>query len=274
MKKIWIISFLVTTACASSDIESLENQEQFVVEGWVTDQNKQHWVKISTPVSFGNSSTKNPVKNARVIIEDGTNIFPLPHSADGLYLTDALAGIASESYRLTIELASGETIQSGWERLNSLPPINSIRYDVFEEQDPKTGENIQVYFPIVVSSDPITETNFYRYKGFRNGKLLNEPNQLILLSDQFINGASALPNFIPEFRYSFGDTIQVELHSLTKTGFDFFQLLKSQTNSLGRSSGTSPAMLIGNLKNLNDESQIVLGFFGASSVSSDTTIIN
>jgi len=274
LKLIFTISFVILASCGLIEIDLPKGEEQIVIEGWITDQNKQHWVKVSKTVAFDNSRKERPVQNATVTIEDNTGIFTLSHDDDGIYLTDSLAGIEARSYRLRIELESGEIIQSEWERLNPLQPIETIRYDFFRERDPETGENMRIYFPIVVSSDPVEENNFYRYKGFRNGELLNEPNELILLSDQFVNGANSLRNFIPEFRYAFNDTIRVELHSLTKTGFEFLELLKSQTTSLGSSSGTSPATLSGNLRYLEDESKIVLGFFGASSVSSGTTIID
>ena len=274
MKRLKTIFLIFLISCGDTEIELPNGQELFVVEGWITNQNKQHWVKISTTVPFDDSRTENPVEDAIVSIEDNAGIFPMTHSSNGLYLTNTFAGITARSYRVNIQLTTGEIIQSGWERLNPLMPIDTIKYDFFDEPNPETGEDIQIYFPIVVSSDPVNETNFYRYKGFRNGQLLNEPSELILLNDQFVNGATSLPNFIPELRYSFEDTIQVELHSLTKASFQFLELLKSQTTSLGSSSGTSPAALIGNLENIDDVNQVILGFFGASAVSSDTTIIN
>lgn len=272
MKYFTTLFLLFLISCEGESI--VEKRERLVVEGWVTNQDKQQWVKISTVVSFDDPRTGNPIEDAVVSIEDNVSVFPLTHSSNGLYLTNAFAGITARSYRVTIQLATGETIQSGWERMNPLMPIDIITYTFFDELDSETGENIKVYFPIVVSSDPVDETNFYRYKGFRNGELLNKSNELILLSDQFVNGATSLSHFIPEFRYSFEDTIQVELNSLTQASFQFLELLKSQTTSLESSSGVSPAALVGNLENVDDADQVVLGFFGASAVSSDTIIIN
>ncbi|MCP4460427.1 MAG: DUF4249 domain-containing protein [Cytophagales bacterium] len=273
MKRLKIISILIIASCSGAEIELPDGQESLVIEGWITNQDKQHQVKISKTVPFDASQSEVPVEDAIVIIEDNVSSFPLTHSANGVYLTAAFQGIIARSYRVIVELSNGETIQSNWDRLNPLMPIDTIQYGFFDDQDPITGEDIDVYFPIVISSDPINETNFYRYKGFRNGELLSEPNELILLSDQFVNGAATLPNFIPEFRYAFEDTIQVELHSLTRAGFEFLELLKSQTTSLGSSSGTFPATLTGNLGYL-DNKELVLGFFGASFVSADSTIIN
>lgn len=274
MKKLQVISLIILTSCGVSDLTIPDGNEVLVVEGWITNEDKQHWVKLSRTVPFDKSKTSSPIKDAVVHIEDNVNSFPLSHASEGTYLSNSFTGIEARSYRVTIELATGEMIQSQWERLNPLMPIDTIKYEFFIDQDPESGEDVRVYFPIVISSDPIDESNFYRYKGFRNGTVLNEPNEIILLSDQFVNGANSLPNFIPEFRYSFSDTIKVELHSLTREGFEFMELLKSQTTSLGSSSGTSPAALNGNLTITDDNSQTVLGFFGASAVSTKTNIIS
>ena len=273
MKKFQLIWLVILTSCEVSDLVIPDRNEVLVVEGWITNENKVHSVKLSRTVPFNESKSFSPIDNATVHIEDKVSSFSLSPSGKGIYLSDAFAGIESRRYRVIIKLADGETIQSEWERLNPLMPIDTIKYEFFTDQDPETGEDIRVYFPIVVSSDPIDESNFYKYKGFRNDIILDEPNEIVLLSDQFVNGANSLPNFIPEFRYSFADTIKVELHSLTQDGFEFMQLLKSQTTSLGSSSGTSPAALTGNLTNLDDNTRIVLGFFGASAVSTKTNII-
>ena len=274
MKKLQFISLIILTSCGVSDLAIPDENGVLVVEGWITNENKQHWVNLSRTVPFDESRSSDPINDAIVHIEDNVSSFPLSSSGKGTYLSMPFAGIEARSYRVTIELANGEIIQSEWERLNPLMPIDTIRYKFFTDQDPETGENVRVYFPIVVSSDPVDESNFYRYKGFRNGLPLNEPNEIILLSDQFVNGANSLPNFIPEFRYSFADTIKVELHSLSQNGFEFLELLKSQTTSLGSSSGISPASLIGNLTNSENNGQTVLGFFGASAVSTKTNIID
>ncbi len=274
MNRISIISLLILVSCAIDELDSLDRSEIIVVEGWITNQKKQHWIKLSETVPFNNTNSTNPIPDAAVSIQDNVGSYSLTHAGNGLYLTDSIAGIVARSYRVTVELENGDTIQSSWERLNPLMPIDTIRYNYFDDQDPDTGEDIKIYFPIVVSSDPVDENNFYRYKGFRNGSFLNEPNEIILLSDQFVNGATSLPNHIPEFRYTLMDTIHVELHSLSRSAFEFLELLKSQTTSLGSSSGTSPATLIGNLNYRNNDLQYVLGFFGASAVSIDSTIIN
>jgi hypothetical protein len=95
----------------------------------------------------------------------------------------------------------------------------------------------------------------------------------VLLSDEFNNGQS-LPHHIPEFRLALNDQITIELHSLSSPAFQFLALLRAQTTSLGSSSGTAPAKLIGNLSYTNRPNDIILGFFGASSIKTATSQVS
>lgn len=267
-----LILTLVLLGCADNEIELPEGKNLLVVEGWITDKGSNQLIKLSRTVSFEDSLSEEPVTNALVEVEDNLgNRQTFSHDSAGIFTTDALTGILNRRYRINITLNDGSVAHSNFERLTPVSPIDTITYDSFIDQDEETGEDIRVYYPIVQSTDPVEQVNYYRYVAFRNGTKLNEPEDLFLLSDQFINGQT-LPNEIPDFRYSQGDTIIIELHSLSQNAFSFLELLKSQTTSLGSSSGTSPASLVGNLS-YQDKNDLILGFFGASAVSRDTTVV-
>jgi len=274
LKYLYFISSVLLLSCGVSEIELPDGKQLLVVEGWVTNQEKQHWIKLSRTVPFDDNNSELAIEDAIVNINSGLTSYTLAHSGDGIYLSDSFTGIESSHYQLKIELVSGELIQSEWEQLNPVSPLESIKVSFFEDQDPETGEDIVVYYPVGIWEDPSEETNYYRFIGYRNDVLLDDPNELILINDQFVNGADSLPHHMPELRYALGDEIKLELHSLSKSAFDFLELLKLQTTSLGSSSGTSPATLVGNMKNITNENEIVLGFFGASAVSTDSTLIN
>lgn len=254
--------------CSDTTIDLPPGTATIVVEGWITDQSIQHWVKVSESTRFRDTKPETIISDAQVIIEDDQDQFPLTFNGEkGIYQTATFAGVPGKSYRVLITLSDGSEIRSSWETLNQVAPIDDIQFDTFDDTDPETGDDILVYYPIVTSQDPLEEQNQYRYKGFKNDSLLNTPEEMILLSDEFNNGES-LPQHIPEFRLDVGDQITVELHSLSLSAFHFLELLRSQTTALGSSSGTAPAKLIGNLSYTNLQGEIVIGYFGASSITS------
>ncbi len=269
-----ILTLLVATACADETLQLPPGKSLVVVEGWLTDQAEAQWVKLSRTTAFTSPSAEIIIDDALIeLIEDG-NPTRIPLTFDpvtGRYYSAEFAGVLNERYSLEITLSNGDIIRSKWETLQPVPQIDAIEFDSFDDTDPDTGDDITVYYPVVISDDPAEEINKYRYKGFRNGQLLNEPEELILLSDEFNNGQT-LPHHIPDFRLAIGDEIRVEIQSLSTPAYRFLDLLKSQTVSGGSSSGTAPAKLIGNLTNVTSH-DIVLGYFGAVAVHSFSTTV-
>lgn len=272
---IWLL--LAFSSCTDDNLLLPQGKELVVVEGWITDQSTVHWVKLSRTTSFYSANPEIMITDATVAIEEQSteSQYPLGYDATSKrYLSDEFAGIQGRNYRLRIQLANGSELLSEWELLQPVPAIDLIEFENFEDTDPETGEDIIVYYPVVVSNDPVENANHYRYKGYRNGILMNTPEELVLLSDQFNNGQE-LEHNIPAFRLALTDEIRIELHSLTHNAYQFLDLIKTQTTSLGSSSGTAPAKLVGNLRYLdNVNNEIVLGFFGASSVQSATAIVS
>lgn len=272
MKKLLTIwPLLLLMACVDPEIDFPNNLEIVVIEGWIINEQKQHWVKVSQTVAFNSTQQEQPITDAAVTVFDGTDTFIFTHGSNGIYYSDAFTGVVMNNYTLSVTLPDGKVIESLPETLNPVPEIENISVSSFIRQNPDTGEDETIFYPIVRTQDPAEEENFYRYKGFRNDVLLNEPEQLELLSDQFING-QLLPHNISVFEYEQGQEIKIELHSLSNAAFDFLELLKLQTTSLGSSSGTAPAVLRGNLR-YRESDDLVLGFFGASAVSTDSIIV-
>lgn len=95
-------------------------------------------------------------------------------------------------------------------------------------------------------------------------------NDLVLLSDQFVNG-----NQIKSFRigriplYS-KDHCLVEIRqtSLTKTAYHYFAQLSEQTKQAGSVAGSQPALLVGNIHNLSKPNEPIVGYFTVAGVAS------
>jgi hypothetical protein len=273
--KILLILIIIVTGCTDKELELPPGNSLVVVEGWLTDLQDTQWVKLSQTTPISSEDAELIIEDALVeIIEDGNPTrIPLAFNPEtNRYHSEVFAGVHNKRYSLEVTLSNGDIIRSKWETLQAVPPIDAIEFDFFEDTDPATGEDILVYYPIVISQDPAEEINNYRYKGFRNGQVFKEPEALILLSDEFNNGQT-LPHHIPDFRLELGDEIKVEIQSISPLAYRFLDLLKSQTLSVGSSSGTAPAKLIGNLTNVTSH-EIVLGYFGAVSVHSFTTTVS
>lgn len=270
----WILGIL--SSCEDViDVDLPDDDELVVIEGWVTNQLQIQTVKISRTQNFNEQGDEIVIENAEVTVFAGNNPIPYHFSAtSNSYESDsAYRGVSNGTlYGLRIVIA-GDTLGSTFELMPEAVEIQSITFDFFERQSEENPNIIeQIYFPSAFSQDP-SGPNFYRYVLSRNGQTFSDPNDIELLDDSAIDGNFFFNEF-RTFNYDIGDTATIELRNLNQPAFDFLNLLKSQTTSLGTSAGTSPASINGNLENQTNPEIVVLGYFGCYASSSMSMVLN
>lgn len=267
---------MVLTACEDPIKLDLPDQTNLIViEGWITNEDRPQTVKISRINGFSSQEPNPVISDARVTVIENSTEIAYTYIGNGIYSgPDGFNGREQRFYQLQVILSGGDTIISVPEILRTPVEIDSVGFDFFTENDPDNpGSRIDIYYPVIFATDPIQPENFYRWKIFNGDSLYNATEDIVLLSDQFFNG-NTFRNDLIQFQFDMNDTIKAELLSLSKSAYKFFQLFRGQTTSLGTASGTSPASIQGNLTNISNDGQSVLGYFGATSLSRKETIIN
>ena len=257
-------------------IDLPENQNSIVIEGWITNIDQQQIIKISRTRKFDESQPGEIISDAFVSVIQDTITYIFTHQEEGTYLSERnFSGTEGDFFGLQIILSEGDTIRSKtFERMPETVALDSISFDFFEQNSEiEPGQIDRIYFPVTFSSDPFSRSNFYRYVISRNDTVFNTPQDIELLDDRAING-NEFRNEFRTFNYLDGDKVTIELRSINRGAFDFFELLRNQSTSLGTSSGTSPASIDGNLENISDSEQTVLGYFSCFAVSSQERILD
>jgi hypothetical protein len=93
-------------------------------------------------------------------------------------------------------------------------------------------------------------------------------NSINVFSDIYANGKAIngqLVAIIPWVNYT-GALIEIKQYSISTEGYRFYNLLSLQGNKTGSLTDTPPAPIAGNIRNINNPQEPVVGFFGASSV--------
>lgn len=274
MRKLLYILILVCLSCEKVVVIPLpQEQNLLMVEGWLTDNVERQNIRLTRSNSF--SGDVNPtVENAAVSVQIRSGgSFPYTHSTNGNYISDTpFAGINGEEYRVFVTLDDGDVIRSEWTLMPRQTEIVLLSVGDFEENDPNNpGTTITVFFPRITARDSADFANYYRWVFYKNDVRLTEPESITLQNDRFFDG-NFIPNLFDEFEYAAGDEIKVELHSINKDAHDFLSLLKSQITTLGAAASTTPATVEGNLENLNDPDETILGFFSATAVNADSVV--
>lgn len=293
MKKI-ILPTLALIALALSfsscedviDLEVQDAVEQLVIDGWLTNKAEDQYINLSLTQPYFDNSPVKTVSGAEVIVyEADSTAHPFTDMGDGSYLLNKEdTGFLEENgqYILYVKYRNDEF--AAISKLNRVPPIDSIAYEFFEfpfaVDDSTESEG---YFAEFYARDPEGEGDVYWIRTTKNGTLINDPGQISLAYDAGFSPGSRSDGllFILPIRqsindglYQHNDSIHVELWSITPDAYFYLQLVR-QESANGGIFATPPANIPTNIFNVDENSSNkALGFFGISSVSDFSTVLD
>jgi hypothetical protein len=270
-----------------------------VIEGYITDATGPHEITVSRTSKYGSvfEGRIEVINNATVAIRDsqGQTTFLNQIAEDGKYYTPAtFKGEQGETYTLQVTTLTGESYTSLPETIPTGTEIEEVEL-LFVE---KSGENAIVDVTGVEAyakwNDPGNEQNFtmwktqgiYFIKTFPENFVqpgvglapkaccaecyvyeTNVSGGIQLHSDQNQNGQEViqLAGFIVDdgARFNAPYTLRVEQLSLSGDAYQFYNLIKTQSEISGSIFDPPPAEITGNIINLNDPNIPSLGYFGA-----------
>jgi hypothetical protein len=245
------------------DIDLKTGETLLVVDGWITNQNQSYTVKLTQTKPYFANTPAIVVSGATLQLTDNEgNSENLTETQPGIYKIQTIKGKIGNQYTLKI-IAQGETYEAKTE-IRNVPPIDSLTYRFKKERsDLKEGIYVRYFGPELP-----TPNDYFRVKVYKNNIQYNKPSELIVQSDEFING-----NYIGDLEFDFGDPfkindhVKVELLSLPQDAYYFWQEMVTQVNN-GGLFGTPPANVRTNVRNMNPNSkQKAVGYFGGSAVS-------
>ncbi len=303
---IFALTGILTNSCIDQiDLNVDRVKPILVVEGSITTQPGPHIIKISSSARYGSyfDGKITEVSNAIVLIRDQKNIVTiLANKGFGEYTTPAgFRAVVGNSYTLQIKVAD-KTYYSTPELVTKVPEIDSliIAYKKLPSTDPLDfASGVEVYSQW---RDPGNETNYYMWQSSGTYQIETHPEDhevfdLILsrmvpdpldccaicwidefntdksikiLRDNDSNGnlTTNLAAFVTDNgkRYMDKYFITVEQHSISEEAFLFFKLLNNQLSIDGDIFDPPPATIRGNMINLENPDESVIGYFRASDV--------
>jgi hypothetical protein len=268
MKKIVAIIFtcIVFWSCDEPvRLDVTQGESRVVIEGQVTDQEGQQYVKVSQSNGFYDSGKSPRITDATVMVQDDAgNEFPFVHNprnyADsaGFYLpVTAFTGEVGKTYFLTVTI--GDQIYEAQDKLFRVTTIDSLAYRIDEDEREDPEDDGKFYEVLIYAKEPQDSEDYYLFKFFRNDSLKLDFDTDIYFTDdetlgENIDGVSSPIYFAP------GDKARCEIFSLSRTAFVFYSDLQSLLNNDGGLFSQPPANSRTNLTNG------ALGFFQASAM--------
>jgi len=293
LKRLYILFIAVALlACEDKvDVDLPSAPEALVVDAWINNKNEQQVIWLTKTQEYFDSSQPEGVDGATVTItrEDGT-VFNFAEQESGKYVWDPatsteVIGDEQMTYRLSI-LAEGQNYEA-FSRINRVPTLDSVKFTYKEERNPFQPEG---YYGEFVATDPVGQGDSYWIKSYKNDTLLNRPFELNIAYDAGFNAGGNIDGvvFIQPIQdavnplsdeldavipYEVGDSLYVEIHSITNEAFYFLQEVQIQTQRDGGFDEIFAEPLENvdsNIENVSDSpSGQVVGFFCMSAVSAN-----
>jgi len=276
-----------------------------VIEGVIAAGNDSTIIDLSRTIQLTDTIKHKPELGAKVTVDDSQGAtYSLTELDSGRYAAPSLNLDNSHKYRLNINTTDGQAYTSDYVPVKVTPPIDTV-------STPITAKGLDIN---VSAHDPSNSTRYYRweysetyiYQSNIETQFIFDPTQPDTLQwsamrtpDQQIhtcyvtlnsstiniNSSAALSRDvisnspitqIPKesekivHRYS----ILVKQYALTQEAYNYWNLLKNNTERIGTIFDVQPSISTGNIHCTSNTSQPVIGYVSASTISQKRIFID
>ena len=271
-----------------------------VVDGFVSNDTSSYTVKLTHTYPI-DTTMFSPESGAQVsIVDDMGSSNQLHEKSPGVYKTDSTTfiGEIGRGYQLKVHTQGGKDYLSDVVAMRQTPPIDSVYYDyVVKAANNDSGKQpgLQIY---VDSHDPENNTSYYRWEYEDTWQIVSPlPSYFEFDGDSIVSRKDNVTNcwnssastqiliatsknlsvdrissfplaFVPgeskklRTKYS----ILVRQYALGADAYLFWENIKQTSESLGSLFDPQPGTVKGNIHNVTDPNEPVLGYFDAASV--------
>jgi hypothetical protein len=263
-----------------------------VVEGVLNAGQGPTTIHLTRTFKLDQNATVKTENNAQLTVEgkDNTTSF-LVGTGNGNYVSGNLNLVANNEYRLRIKTTDGKVYLSDYVKAKITPAIDSITWK-------KADKGVQIY---ANTKDPSNAARYYRWDYeetweirsvfapfviYENGVIRNRvfpqedvsvcwknksstnillANSIRLQSDIISEAPIALIPAADEklfVRYS----ILVKQYALEPAAYNFFELMKKNSEEIGSLFSPQPSEIKGNLHCITNPDEFVIGFVTASTI--------
>ncbi len=284
------------------DLNVDTEQRTLIVDGFVSDFNADYTLKLSlsSVIGIGNDNILDPVPGATIrLLDDRGGIFPYDEEEPGVYRLKGFAAERLTSYQIDISLSDGRRFQSKPQELRSSSLIDSISYSIEEKSlRNNAGDfNSQLFISMLISTDisEAEEPPFLRWRvegeyqlqeGFPGALNLRrcyikenlDLNDIRVFDASELNGNVLFDQVIAETPYNFRFADQFCFHvsqfSISEEEFEYWNNIKDIIDINGGLFDPPPGTVIGNIVNVDNPSDIAVGYFSVSSAFFTRQFIN
>lgn len=311
MPSVAVMLVLLLSTCEEGFTPELDSKYEnvMVVEGEISNAPGPYTVKLTSSASF-NTSKAIPLTGYKVvIIDDQENSEILSEMEKGVYTSspDGIRGIVGREYKLSIVATNGQEYESEFEILRPPPPIDSVYAKIETVVNDDLPYNIEGYRFYLNTHTISPEPTYllwrldatYKYSAdliirwMYDGQLHQYTNSDSLrycwinnkIYTYFLfNNENVNTNTIRDFPLHYVATdvrdlsirysLLTKQYSISKDAYIFWSNVKEQNENLGDLYTKQPFQIRGNVFNINNKSEPVLGYFMVAGTSEKRIFVN
>lgn len=282
---------VLLASCEDEINPNLKNVDPvLVVDAWINDKPEDQIIRLTLSEPYLSGKLPTGVSGAVVSVTyDGGSIDFVEDAGDpGVYrwttdeaTSEAVFGETGRRYTLSVTV-NGRTFEAT-SKINRTVAIDSI---TFEKDDspfyPEDSYTAQFW-----ATEPDGTGDTYWIRSYKNGQLLSKPSEINIAYDAGFSPGGSFDGitFIPPIRavnpndvdeddqplspYAIGDSLYVEIHSITYESFTFLNQVIVQTDrpgGFGELFSTPLANVSTNIKAVTPGQLKAVGFFNVSAV--------
>jgi len=279
-----------------------------VVDGMIVNGKGQTAVTLTRSTGWHDSINIVYEQSAKVQVEGTDNaVFPLTESSNGQYTSDSLNLNPNLTYRLKIKTSDGSNFVSDFVPVIKTPPIDSITWKQDTDKVDQTLKDLTIY---VNTHDPLNNTKYYRWNYEETWKYHSDLVSKVHINDfqvlvntqadqdrlyycwQTDNSSSIIiDNTVKlsqdvismkqltsiqgnSLKKSFIYSILVKQYALTEKAYEFYEIMKMNSEQTGSLFDPQPSEINGNIKNLTNPDEPVIGYVSISTLSANRVYIS
>jgi hypothetical protein len=268
-----VFSILLAGCDVPIDLDLEQTRPQVVIEGLVTNRPGEPFVRVTLSTDFYYEGHATRIDDATVTLRNdlgqsvafshyaGSNL-----DSAGYYLPPA--GFAGQVGRVYTVIVSAEgKVFEATDSLKYVTSIDSLAYrpNRFAQEDPPSDG--KTYELLIYAKEPQETKDYYLVKYYRNDSLTYNGDSDVYVLDDYGVGENidGVPSAI---LYSDNDLARIEMFSVTREGFLFYNDLVTIMNSDGGMFSPPPANPRTNFSNG------ALGFFQVSAASARSIVVD
>lgn len=301
IRSVMIFLIVVVTGCLDPYYPPIETSDVdiLVVDGALDTSSGEASVVLSRGVALSEPDSFPRVSNALVTIEDKQgNVYPLAGSGNGNYQATGIPVNEKMRYRLHVITSGNDEYYSDDVAPRYTPPIDSITWITDDNQlairvnaHDATGQSRYYrwsfdetwnYHSAVLSLYKVAgksivpkkpdEIYFYCWRTQSSSSILI--NSTVRLSEDIV---SQFPIHYIEAgsrKFQMKYSILVKQRVISEDEYHYLEQLKKTTESIGGLFDPQPGQVTGNIRRVNTDAPLAVGYFGAGNTVSSRIFIN